>query len=124
MSDINLTQLHATGFIPVPSDAISASADNQNTGMTRDTKETGEHFHRERLLAQIWPPCWLSADLGKSFQVAQATRLYRPATRRTELKRRFEVMRTIFSQQGSGQFRSASRRARRASRPRHPFSKH
>src|SRR5437773_9367657 len=69
-------------------------------------------------------PFLLRACLENSFQVAQATRLCRPATRRTERKQRFEVMRTAFSQRGSVKFRSAGRRPGRASRPRHPFSKH
>src|SRR6266542_2988611 len=36
----------------------------------------------------------LRACLENGFQEAQATRLFRPATRRTERKQRFEVMRT------------------------------
>src|SRR6266571_9455814 len=49
--------------------------------------------------------------------VAQATRLFRPATRRTEPERQSEPMGAAFSQRCSPQFRSAGR-------PRHPFSKH
>src|SRR5207247_3330441 len=37
---------------------------------------------------------------------------------------RIELIRTSFSQRGSGQFRSAGRRPGRASRPRYPFSTH
>src|SRR5436190_13252759 len=52
---MNLTQFHDTGFITVPSNAISASTvDNQNTGMTRDANESREHRYRERLPAQTW----------------------------------------------------------------------
>src|SRR6266705_2108284 len=59
MSDINLTQLHDTGFIPVSSNAMSTSTvDNRNTGKTRDTKETAKLRCVEKLLAQIWPACW------------------------------------------------------------------
>src|SRR5438093_4376778 len=61
---------------------------------------------------------------GNRFWVAQATRLYRPATRRTARKQWFEAIRSVFSQRGSAQFRSAGRRPGRASRPRHPFSRH
>ena len=69
--------------------------------------------------------CWsYTACLESGFQVAQATRLCRPATRRTERKQRFEVMRTAFSERGSLPFRSSGRRPGQASRPRHPFSKH
>ena len=57
----------------------------------------------------------------KPFLVAQATRLCRPATRRTEWEQRFEPMRTAFSQACSPQFRSAGRRPERASRPRYLF---
>src|SRR6266516_4245864 len=52
-----------------------------------------------------------------SIVVAQATRLFRPATRRTKRERQFEAMRTAFSQRCSRQFRSAGRRPRRAGRP-------
>jgi|KBSSwiStaDraftv2_1062776.scaffolds.fasta_scaffold168447_2 Tol biopolymer transport system component len=60
----------------------------------------------------------------KSFWVAQATRLFSPATRRTEWEQRFEPMGTAVSQIWSPQFRSAGRRPERASRPRYPSSKH
>ena len=66
----------------------------------------------------------LTSCSENSFQVAQATRLCRPATRRTEPTQRFEVMRMAFWQPDSAQFRSAGRRPGRASRPRHTFSKH
>ena len=49
--------------------------------------------------------------------VAQATRLFRPATRRTERERQFEAMIMAFSQRCSRQFRSAGRRPGRAGRP-------
>ena len=63
MSDINLTQLHDTGFIPVSSNAMSTSTvDNRNTGKTRDTKETAKLRCVEKLLAQIWPACLLSRN--------------------------------------------------------------
>jgi hypothetical protein len=122
-------QIHATreatGFIPAHGDAITASTvDSGNADATRATKETDKQGEREKLPARIWPACWLSACSENSLQVAQATRLCRPATRRTERKRRFELMRTAFSQRGSGQFRSAGRRPWRASRPRYPFPKH
>src|SRR5881296_2407897 len=60
----------------------------------------------------------------KAFLVAQATRLCRPATRRTEWEQWVEPMGTAFSQECSPQFRSAGRRPERASRPLHPFLKH
>jgi len=65
----------------------------------------------------------LRACLKNSLLVAQATRLCRPATRRTEPERQFAPMGTGFSQRCSLQFRSAGRRPGRAGRPRHPFSK-
>jgi hypothetical protein len=34
--------------------------------------------------------------LENSFRVAQATRLFRPATRRTDREKRFEAMRKLF----------------------------
>src|SRR6266516_1266862 len=52
----------------------------------------------------------LRVCLENGFQVAQATRLCRPATRRTEWKQPFEVMKTPVSQRGSAKFRSAGRR--------------
>src|SRR5439155_4311895 len=55
------------------------------------------------------------------FLVAQATRLCRPATRRTEWEQRFEPIGTRFPQDCSSQFRSAGRRPERASRPRYLF---
>ena len=55
--------------------------------------------------------------------VAQATRLFRPATRRTERERRFEPMWTVIWRLCARQFRSAGRRPGRSGRPRHPFSK-
>src|SRR5881394_2654525 len=55
--------------------------------------------------------------------VAQATRLCRPATRRTEREREFEPMGMVFSPWRRLQFRSAGRRPWRAGHPRHPFSK-
>src|SRR2546425_7431731 len=66
----------------------------------------------------------LRVRLENGFQVAQATRLCRPATRRTEREQRFEALRTAFSKPGSPQFRSAGRRPGRATRPRYQFSKH
>src|SRR5437667_5894727 len=66
----------------------------------------------------------MRASLEIGFQVAQATRLFRPATRRTERKQRFEAMRTACLQSGSAQIRSAGRRPGRASRPRYRYSKH
>src|SRR5437867_10723415 len=115
----------ATCFIPAGGDVNTASrVDSGNADATRATKETGQEGEREKLPGQIWPACWLSACLGIGFLVAQATRLCRPATRRTAQKPRFELIRTAFSQRGSGQFRSAGRRPGRASRPRHPFSTH
>ena len=57
----------------------------------------------------------------KPFLVAQATRLCRPATRRTEWEQRFEPIGTGFSQGCSPQFRSAGRLPERASRPRYYF---
>jgi hypothetical protein len=60
---------------------------------------------------------------GKSLLIAQANRLFRPATRRTEWEQRFEQMGTVCSQSCSRDFLSASRRPGRASRPRHPFIK-
>src|SRR5436190_23896696 len=65
----------------------------------------------------------LRACLENGLQVAQATRLGRPATRRTERERPFEPMSTAFSLRCPRQFRSAGRRPGRAGRPRHPFSK-
>src|SRR5437016_8408716 len=65
----------------------------------------------------------LRACLKNRLLVAQATRLCRPATRRTERERQFEPVGTAFSQRSSRQFRSAGRRPGRAGRPRHPFSK-
>ena len=52
--------------------------------MMRDTKETAKHRYGEKMFAQIWLACWLRTSLENSFQVAQATRLCRPATRRKE----------------------------------------
>src|SRR5207249_2565335 len=63
-------------------------------------------------------PCW-----ENGFQVAQATRLCRPATRRTEWEQRFEPIGTCFPHDCSPQFRSAGRRPERASRPRYLFLK-
>ena len=53
-------------------------------------------------------------------RVAQATRLCRPATRRTEREDRFKPVRTASKKTDTPQFRSAGRRPGRASRPRHP----
>src|SRR5947207_1744236 len=53
----------------------------------------------------------------------QATRLCRPATRRTEWEQRFEPIGTGFSQGCSPQFRSAGRPPERARRPRYLFLK-
>ena len=55
--------------------------------------------------------------------VARATRLCRPATRRTEWEQRFEPMRTAFLQRGAPPFRSAGRRPERARRPLYPLFK-
>ena len=65
----------------------------------------------------------LRASLKNGLLVAQATRLCRPATRRTEPERQFKSRGTAFSQRSSRQFRSAGRRPERAGRPRHPFLK-
>ena len=74
-----------------------------------------------------WRTKSLRACLKNGLLVARATRLFRPATRRTERERRFEPMVTVFSRSCSRQFRSAGRRpgraGRLAGRPRHPFSK-
>src|SRR6266496_3560817 len=58
----------------------------------------------------------LRVCLENGFQVAQATRLCRPATRRTQRKQRFEAMRTAFPPHGSPHSRLASRQPGRASR--------
>src|SRR5213592_1465276 len=65
----------------------------------------------------------LRACLKDDLLVAQATRLFRPATRRTERERQFEPIGTVFSLLCPWLFRSAGRRPGRAGRPRHPFSK-
>jgi hypothetical protein len=65
----------------------------------------------------------LRACLKNGLLVAQATRLCRPATRRTGRERHFEPMGTAFLQCCPQQFRSAGRRPERADRPHHPFSK-
>src|SRR6266536_3168593 len=105
----------ATCFIPAGGDVNTASrVDSGNADATRATKKMRKQDDLEKLPAQIWPACWHSACLENGFQVAQATRLCRPATRRTEWKRRLQVMRTAFSRRGSGQFRSAGRRPGRA----------
>jgi len=67
----------------------------------------------------------LTACLKNGLLVAQATRLFRPATRRTERERQVEPMGTVFSRRCSVQFRSAGRPDSEsgAGRPRHPFSK-
>src|SRR5207249_6808768 len=83
---------------------------------------TGQDFHCQDV--KFWVHYSFSKSKSvfeKSFLVAQATRLYRPATRRTEWERRFEPMGTAFSQGCSPQFRSAGRRPERASRPRYLF---
>jgi len=63
------------------------------------------------------------ACLKNCFLVAQATRLCRPATRRTEREQRFQPVGTAFSQNCALRFRSAGRRPERASRPHYPFLK-
>src|SRR5213593_490525 len=95
---------------------------------------------RKKCELAMKPVCGLKsrvrACLKNGLLVAQATRLFRPATRRTERERKFEPMGTAFSQRYSQQFRSAGlrrdevasatqagRRPWRAGRPRHPFSK-
>src|SRR6266498_3474442 len=65
----------------------------------------------------------LRACLKTRCPVARATRLCRPATRRTEWEQRFEPMRTAFLQRGVAPFRSAGRRPERASRPLYPLFK-
>ena len=69
-------------------------------------------------------PRRLRACLKNRFRVAQATRLCRPATRRTERGQRFAPMNTGLLNYCARQFRSAGRRPERASRPLYPFSKH
>ena len=64
---------------------------------------------------------WFRACVENRFEVAQATRLCRPATRRTERQQRFEPTGAAFSQSDSPQFRSAGRRPKRASRPLYPL---
>src|SRR5688572_22858078 len=71
-----------------------------------------------RLVAPVFQPA------RRAGWVAQATRLFRSATRRTERKPRVEEMGTRFSPLGLSPFRSAGRQPGRASRPRHPFWKH
>src|SRR5439155_17338579 len=83
---------------------------------------TGQDFHSQNV--KFWVHYTFAKSKNvfeKSFLVAQATRLYRPATRRTEWEQRFEPMGTAFSQGCSPQFRSAGRRPERASRPRYLF---
>src|SRR6266542_530464 len=70
-------------------------------------------------------PLHLTCCLGHfSAWVAQATRLSRPATRRTERGLPREPMGAVFSQREPAPFRSAGRRPGRASRPRYPFVRH
>ena len=63
----------------------------------------------------------LSACPKIRLRVAQATRLCRPATRRTERERWFETKETVFSQRCAPSFRLAGRQPGRASRPRYPY---
>ncbi len=59
---------------------------------------------------QTLPIAFLRACLKNSLLVAQTTRLFRPATRRTERQQPFEPMGSAFSQRFSRQFRLAGRR--------------
>ena len=80
--------------------------------MTQAAQACGKFFR---------PSGTFRACLKNHSWVAQATRLCRPATRRTEGDQRFQSMETAFWQCRSPQFRSAGRRPGRASRPRHRF---
>ena len=62
-------------------------------------------------------PTFLRACLENGLLVAQATRLCRQATCRTERERQFEPMDRAFSLRCPRQFRSAGRRPGRAGRP-------
>ena len=66
----------------------------------------------------------LRACFGNRFRVAQANRLCRPATRRTEWEQCFRPIGSAFLHAGFPQFRSAGRRPEQASRPCYPFLKH
>src|SRR5712692_10643178 len=77
-----------------------------------------------RLQSGRWPADLVRACAEIRFWVAQATGLYRPATRRAEREARPEAIRTGLLKEAASIFRSASRRPERASRPCYPFSGH
>jgi len=64
-------------------------------------------------------PVQLRASLKNGLLVAQATRLFRTATRRTVRERQFEPIDTAFSLRCARQFRSAGRRRGRVARATH-----
>ena len=93
---------------------------------------TAKHMVQVKSAAEVeWCHCpsfdeirRLSVGRESGLQVAQATRLCRPATRRTERAGRFESMATSLSRRRSPSFRSAGRQPERAGRPRHPGCSH
>ena len=83
-----------------------------------------EPFCGSSLNLEVCATLRLRACVENRSRRAQAVRLCRPATRRTEGPRLVQPGRSAFSWRCSLPFRSASRRPGRASRPHHPFFDH
>src|SRR5438093_9771430 len=64
MSDTKPTQISVAGRIPVPRNVIITSGVDSKNATPSDSQETSKRGFREKLLAQMWPVCWLGVFAG------------------------------------------------------------